>query len=259
MSNGETLYFGAEYFRPFPDPDDVFANRVEEHYEYLLPLATLDLSHLSPEWSGDIHFVLPIEPLDGCVGDNTERYHNYLCRKNWVGYHMENGKCELACDFRFFQRAYYAAHPPTTRLGIRIRDEIPQHYERVKAAFALRGAHYRKYGCLHNCWARQDASGQYDDSDRVGLVHDLGGFSFYGNWAAGTDFPIAFRPHPQVDDDDEVAIPQTSDGRDFVFIGGIATYEFMAENAEYFSVMGGSMLLFYDPREQVALTTFDYS
>src|SRR5262245_39698952 len=104
MSNGVTLYRATAFFQPFPDARCVFANRVEEHSQFLLPLATLSLSYLSPNWGGDIHFIMPIEPCPGrgVVGERSREYHNYLCRPNWVGYRMIDNRCELACDFRFF-------------------------------------------------------------------------------------------------------------------------------------------------------------
>ncbi|MEX0724712.1 MAG: hypothetical protein WD065_00500, partial [Planctomycetaceae bacterium] len=116
---GEILYTTTDYFRPFPDPHDVFADHVEEHAEYLLPAGTLSLSHISSEWSGEIHFLLPIEPVPG-FGVPFEKsipYHNYLCRPNWFGYHLRENKAQLAADFRIFHKAFYAENLPDDRIA----------------------------------------------------------------------------------------------------------------------------------------------
>lgn len=242
--NGETLYQRTDYFRPFPEPAEVFASRVAAHAEYLLPLASVDLSHLKPEWEGPIHFVIPIEPCDGVVGEGAAEFHNYLCRDNWIGYRMIDGRYDLACDFGFFRK-----------------DALADHYQKVRSGYDLRAAHFRAHGCLHHAWAKQDASGQYDDTDRVALACTLGGVSLDGNWSNLGNFPIS-SDDVYIDSDGEEwrrASPQTEDGRSFEFIGSISMYHFIAENPDYTCLLGGNVLLFYDPREKVALTTFDWS
>ena len=36
-------------------------------------------------------------------------------------------------------------------------------------------------------------------------------------------------------------------------------YHYIAENPDYTCILGGDLLLFYDPQDSVALTTFDWS
>lgn len=241
---GETLYQGTDYFHPFPNVQDVFASRIDEHAEYLLPLASVDLSHLNPEWAGCIHFVAPIEPEDGVVGDETQEFHTYLCRDNWVGYRIVEGRYELACDFGFFRKG-----------------SLRSHYEKARAGFELRKTHFREHARLHNAWAESLADGQFDDDDRVALVRKLGGPSLSGNWSELENFPIS-RDRTYVDQNGEewpCAHPKTEDGRTFEFIGCIPMYHYIAENPDYTSILGGDLLLFYDPKDNLALTTFDWS
>lgn len=35
-------------------------------------------------------------------------------------------------------------------------------------------------------------------------------------------------------------------------------YHYIAENSDYTSMLGGDLLLFYDPKDKFALTTFDW-
>jgi len=69
--NGEILYRETPYLRMFPAAPEVFVNRVEEHAEFLLPVATRLPKQLSDGWDGQIHLVLPIEPCG--VMANSER------------------------------------------------------------------------------------------------------------------------------------------------------------------------------------------
>ena len=159
--NGETLFQQTGYFHPFPDARDVFASRVQEHAEYLLPLASVELSHLAHQWNGRIHFVAPIEPYDGVLGEDTEDFHNYLCRENWVGYRIIDGKYDLACDFRFFQKAYYANCPPKGRTLKKRYEALGLHYERTRwprtpgDSFARTGMHSSRLGEKESCRAIQ--------------------------------------------------------------------------------------------------------
>jgi hypothetical protein len=197
--HGETLLQETVYFHPFPAPEDVFARDVQRHSEFLLPLATVDLSHLSPNWDGKLHFVLPIEPNDGVVGEETKPYHNYLCRDNWIGYNVVSNKYELACDFGFFLKSH--DNVPSGRRALQARQALETHYERVCEGFRLRRSHFQEQRCMHNAWARKKRSGGYADADRVALVRDLGGVSLGGNWAQSGDFPLSRYDH--VDDQGE--------------------------------------------------------
>jgi hypothetical protein len=276
MGEGETLRRQTEYFRPFPDTQDVFTDRVDEHCEYLLPLATVSLNRLSPEWSGEVHFVMPIEPAPGWgeVGERSKEYHNYLCRPNWIGYRMSNNRFELACDFRYFHKAYFESHPPGDQLASAEAAELPSHYERTRNEYEHRRQFFRQHGLLR--WSSQPYTESFprpddDESVILALVESLGGESTETNWTA-TDFPLSKYPPSLTSEDDAamlaslrhlglnlenspglpIVVPKTEDGRDFRYIGFI-------DMGSYVGDTDGGLLLFYDHRDRVALTTFDWT
>ena len=148
--NGQTLYGATDFYRPFPDPNDVFASNIPEHCEYLLPVGTLSLSHVSPDWSGCIHYIVPIEPVGGwgALGDKSTAYHNHLCRPDWLGYRLLGDQCELLCDFHFFHKAYYSVHPPGSDFEKREAAELPTHYARTRQEFSAIRTHFQKHGTL---------------------------------------------------------------------------------------------------------------
>lgn len=256
--NGKTLYRETSYLRAFPDAADVFASRVKKHAEYLLPVATLSLKRLSRMWDGVIHFVLPIEPCGGygCAGEESKPYHNYLCRPNWIGYRMVGNKLELACDFRFFHKAYYANNPPQTETRKQEAEEIEAHYRRTRQEFKRHAEFFKEHGWL--CQSPEKRTGLKKDQEwmRVSLVRDLGGVSFGGNWSSSRDFPMSRYPD-QFEDlgkvyDSERVLPRTEDGRDFHYVGEVEMWNYIGDT-------NGVLVLFFDPKERVALTTIDWT
>jgi len=257
---GETLYTATKYFRPFPEPEVVFAGDVARHAEFLLPLASVDLSHLSRDWSGWLHFVTPIEPEEGMVGSEAGPYYNYLCRENWVGYHIRDGKYEFATDFRYFQKSRQDEQQPAAEgAPDKARLSLAVHYEDMKGGYNVQKANFHERGCLHHAWAKRGFFG-YKNSDRVQLVKDLGGVSREANWSNLDNFPLS-SPGNWVDEegtDWRLVCPLTEDGRLFTYIGMVSVNEYVRPNPD-FRGMDADLHLFYDPVGRIALTTFDFS
>jgi hypothetical protein len=251
----KVLFGDSDYYRAFPDPKDVFARRVRGHAAALLPVGSLSLGFLSPRWNGLIHFLLPVEPVGGCGRAGEEganEFGNYLCRPNWVGYRLTGNKCELACDLRFFRKALYADRVPQTAEERAEAEELERHYRREHEEFDRRAAFYREHGWLCQ-WPDQWTGAKRDvKSLRAALVRDLGGTSWHGNWANSGDFPKSKYPAVREGYDTFRAYPRTEDGRDFHFVGSVEMWNYLGDT-------NGTLLLFYDPEQQVALTTVDWS
>lgn len=250
----KALFGDTDYYEAFPDPKDVFARNVRGHRVALLPVGSLSLGHLSPEWDGLIHFLLPVEPAGGCglAGKAPNKFRTYLCRPNWVGYRLRGDKCELACDPRFFRKALYADRPPRSPAERAEAEELGRHYGRAHEDFDRRAAFYREHGWL--CQWPEEWSGKKKDvkSSRVALVRDLGGVSWDGNWANSGDFPKSEYPTVREGYDTFKVCPRTADGRDFHFVGSVEMWNYLGDT-------NGTLLLFYDPVERVALSTVDWS
>ena len=238
--SGETLFKSTSYFKPFPDPSDVFGGDVDEHRNHLLPLATLDLSYINANWSGLIHFVTPaFQTENGWSGP----YHTHYCRGLWLGFNINNDKLKLECNFKYFKT------PNTT-------DER-KWYRKANEGFALCERHFREHQSLHNPWAKQQ-QGQYNDDDRVELVDDLGGHPFHSNWS-DPRFPLVDGKIERDDfgDEMETVFPLTHDNRPFSYIGSMRIYHYVAENENYTSALSGTLMLFYDHTLKIALTTVE--
>ncbi len=230
-----TIFEASEDFCAFPQPEDVFAERVAEHAELLLPLATVDLALVDPELEGTVHFILPIEPDEGCVGEGGDAAFNSLCRENWLGYRYSGGRCVVATGFDFFLLPRLRG--ASTRLA-----DLNAHYAETRAGFARQRAEFQERGALYHPGLEPSAE------NRVALAA-LGGHAPGGNWTV-TDFPLVRTTGGAADR--ASPLPLTEDGRAFRYIGAVDAYRYALTH-------DCALLLFFDPETRTALTTFDWS
>lgn len=229
----------------FPSPGDVFGNEVPTHSEFFLPMMTIDVRDFGFATTEILHFVQPIEPYDGYVGDDTTRYHNDYCRENWVGYSVKEGKYTFTADFRFFQRRYIPSHPEykTEFYGVpdyidSLEADLESHYEQQRAEYAQKKAEY--------------ANGEFD---RPYLAEntEIGGRPFSGNWAVSSEMPLEHEDDLMDGDTvpDRYAHPLTPSNTRYRYIGRTQAWLFGAGDC--------TTLLFYDDERSIAVSTFDFT
>ena len=223
-----------------PSADAVFT-RPDYHARYLLPLMSLELSDVFDDLSGPIHFINPIEPYDGCIGEFTEPYRTYYCRDNWISFKLKDGLYECEAPEAFFAKHYYETHPfaddVNPRLIERQVEDLNAHYHKTRAEYAE--------------W-RQTLSQDLDAAlDRLEIrPESFGGRPFDQNWAHCSSFPLVTDKEdvPGRSFPDQFHYPLTEDGRRFRYIGYVGAFDWVC-----------AIHLFYDPVEQRALQTFDWT
>ena len=236
------LYEATEFFTPFPDPESVFSRDVDAHCGYLLPLATIDLSHIDPRVEGRAHFIQPIEPWDGVVGQGGDAYFTYYCRENYVGYRYDaSGRCELDTDFEYFAFARSSDDPP-----------LCEYYKDVRSGFSKARHHFHAHGGLHGRYGRPP----YKPADRVELTKYIGDPSSGGNWPETVRFPMHWGTTLIDGEEVQHIVPLTEDGRPLLFVGQLPSYNWVLTER---CALGCDLLLFYDPQTRTGLTTFDWS
>ena len=225
--------------RLFPEAEEVFLDNVDEHRKYLLPLATIDLSEIDSSWSGPLHFVQPIEPYDGAVGEETQEFHNYYCRHNWVAYSVENGKYQLLSTFDFFQKKYIELFPDFRDwfYGVdqyleTLPEDLDKHYEKTEKNYLQAKHDYQTHKLNFKDFTEELS---------------LGGKAHENNWSVCTDFPL----ETEVEGESTFIHPLTEDGDRFRYIGYIESYVFKASSC--------GLLLFYNHEKKIALTTFEWT
>ncbi len=232
------------FLRPFPDPSEVFCEPASQYAKHMHPLVSVDLSAIHPQWNGWIHFVSPLEPYEGCIGDATAPYHNAYLRANWIAFKREDGRYRLLGDFRYFLLENSPDDPEVKELYEGHRADLEAHYAEQQASYEAKKACFLQHGALYHTWAQAQADGTYAKKDQINLIDQLGGKTGNRNWVSTSDFPVKIH--------DEDSRPITPDGRCYEFIGYVAGYNYRQDGAD-------AIVLFYDPQTDVALLTFDYT
>jgi hypothetical protein len=244
--NGTTLFAESEYFKVFPDPKTVFASSIDKHLRHFLPLATVELSKVNPEWSGKVHFIVPIGPKDSAVGETTTEFHTYYSCFNWVGFQYQHDRCSYIGDWRML-----------------VTDSDPEFYHAAVDGYETAKNHFKENKALHYVSETPDKNGDFFDSNRPRqLVEQLGGECYDANWANMGNFNITrfgswFEMYNGELEEEQKIRPLTQDGRPFEYIGFInADYYNMNKKTDY---TWTESLLFYDPVSKISLVTFDWT
>lgn len=275
-----------EFIRPFPEAADVFSGDVERYFRHLLPLVSIDLARVNPQWSGWIHLVNPCEPADGMIGDSTTQYHNAYLQTNWVAFRLdEHDRYELLGDWRYF----YLENPELNRPDPQFQREQEQgmaamqdlfasidktipgfseaakrervSYPRYESAYAQMEAHYaeqhegyaaarRRYqahGKLFSVNQYPRDKASFAREPSGNFLEQLGGTAVGSNWV-DTDGGVQL----VVDEEWNDVYPVGPTGRRFHFVAHVPGWNYCKSGAD-------SILLFYEPVERIAWLTFDWT
>jgi len=234
MTEEVLLKTATEYFYPFPDPETVFAVEAGRHTELFLPLCTLDLSHFNKDWKGLCPVVSTVEPcVEGLFGEHASEHHTYYCRDNWIGFELIENRLRYLGDWRLFTD-----------------NENQSYYRAVFEGFERAKTHYKKMGYL-GPYTFRDENGEWEKEERAVELAWVGGKSVEGNWAHTTNFPFK--------NNGSEAFPLTEDGRLFEYLCGIDVSAFIYGDNEAEWAMGCTLIVFYDPKEHIILTTFEWT
>lgn len=249
----------------FPSPDDVFVPEQAGLARYLDPLVTIDLALVNPAWSGRVHLLSPVEPVDGHVGEDAEDHWTDLVRENWLGFALEGDRYRFLAAPEYFRHARLAADPrvqafpdmqnPPPREAVRefhqarraheAWTELEEHYAAERESLAQAKAHQTEHGTL--CMVPLREPHVHQD---LPVLEQLGGTaSARENWVEAVDFPV------EIDDDageDGAAWPVGPDGERFELVAAVPGYHYRRTGA-------GSILLFFEPASRTVLLTFDWS
>jgi hypothetical protein len=210
------------HMKAFPAPEEVFAGDVAAHRKVLQPLLSIDASAVDPSWSGKLHFVTPIEPYDGLLGEDADDYYKDSVQLNWIAFRVSESKYEFLGDFRYFA---INRDPDQFLTDVYIDKE---------ASYAESKRYFAETGELRAPLNREMAVEWFDQ---------IGGDAYDGNWAA---FGL------EVDAEDGMAHPLTPDGRRFRLVGALTGFHYRKECAD-------GILLFFDAKTSTAVLTFDWT
>ena len=216
----------------FPEASTVFSAAQPWLEKYLLPLASFDLASLDPAL-GDVrlHFIKPVEPDNGCIGDEAWATHTDYCCENWLCFHLEDDG-----TYRFLAEEDYFIGENTPPNAQKYFAEVRASYQQIKQL-------YRESGVVVQ-WL--------DDNNlpRLGGPPEFLPYFYQGNWST-TEPPAAFTTGEDYDNWDEEADIRYQ-GRRFICIATSASYDWGEGGAD-------TIFLLYEPHSRLVLMTFDYT
>jgi hypothetical protein len=228
-------------FKLIPNPEKVFFENIEKHSQVLFPLLTIELNDIEPTLNGLIHFILPFEPND-TIGLETNKYHTYNSRCNWLAYRIKNGKCVLEADFNFLQFNYIKSHLDFKDhfCGVdnylsNLPKDLDEELIKLKSNYLKIKEQYTSYSEVPNKFLKY-----FDKYPEP--FNDI-----------GSSFPS------KINSADNIAYPLTEDGRVYKYIGqlDVTDFSFYDDNRKLVSLNADfNIVMYYDPVEQIVLNTF---
>ena len=66
-----------DHLQAFPKAEDIFTKDQQWLKNHFLPLMSIDLAEINPDWAGKkVYMLCPSEANIGYMGGNTTEYHN---------------------------------------------------------------------------------------------------------------------------------------------------------------------------------------
>ena len=89
MTTREEIQELNDHLQAFPKAEDIFVKEQPWLKNHFLPLMSIDLAEINPEWAGQkVYMLAPFEPYEGYIGDNTTEYHNEYTAPNWLAFRL---------------------------------------------------------------------------------------------------------------------------------------------------------------------------
>jgi hypothetical protein len=218
--------------RPFPNLEDVFETVTDDIRELYLPAVSIDASVVDPSWTGPLHFVMPVEPFDGGLGEYASDAHeNHYCRHNLIGFRRgASGRYQPLADPLFFtincarkNSGLFQIEPHLD--SYETLSEAEEFYAMVHASFADTQTHFESTGQLPQTFGKPSP-----------WIYDLGG-------VAPAKALQTFVPDGR---------PLSPEGRAFRFVGDLNTYAFRRNGSDAF-------YMFFDPVDEIAWFSLAFS
>ncbi len=223
------------YLTLLPENEDVFAPDSAFLTKHLLPLVSIDLSAVNPEWRGKIHLVNPIEPHDCYIGSYTEEFHNEFAAENWFLLQLdENNHYQWLGNREYF----YLENPDCDKY-------LKKQSQEMYADYKLLKQHFIETGKIINQLHINDA-----DISPCIFIERLGGEASRSNWHTPINryFHVT---HINIDIDEEITIHDFS-GLKYNFIASVAGWNYCIHGPD-------TILMFYQPETKRVLFTFDWT
>ena len=162
----ENITIPEPYLTLLPENEIVFAPESAFLVKHLLPLVSIDLSAINPQWQGNVHLVNPIEPYECYIGSETIEFADQYANENWFILQLnDKNQYEWLGNKNYFQ----LENPDCDQDLKQHSQEMHQDYLEVKARFKAIGK------------IISSSAMEYKSDSPTTLLDQLGGEVDYGN------------------------------------------------------------------------------
>ena len=235
-----------DHLQVFPKAEDIFVKEQLWLKNHFLPLMSIDLAEINPDWAGQkVYMLCPFEGNQSCIGGKTTEYHNEYTAPNWLAFRLtDDNKFEFLGEEGYFERTAIH-HWDFDSEEEKELQEMQEGYEKNKINF-------EKYGLL--------VSLQYPEYNGkpnfTKFLDHLGGDILSGNWQGAIDYgqyPKAFDMKLEYENQSSPDwIKISYQGNPFYFIADTASYDWCKGHID-------GIIMLYEPVSRIVLFTFDYS
>ena len=228
------------YLTLLPENEDVFAPDNTFLAKHLLPLVSIDLAAINPDWRGKIHLVNPIEPADCYIGSYTEAFYNQFAAENYFILQLdENNHYQWLGEKRYFilenenhaEICFNQMQPHS--------DQMHKDYLEVKARFKETG----------KMTSTDHFINQYAEPNT--LLNWIGGEFSASNYMSPLDQYFDLQIIEKRADHEEVHI-YDKQGNRYYFIACASSWQYCTSGAD-------DILMYYQPETKRVLFTFDWT
>lgn len=243
MKQIQNITTAQPYLTILPNNEAVFAASDSFLAKHLLPLISIDLSFINPEWQGHIHLLNPTEPYDGSIGMYTEEFHNEFTNENWFILQLDENNCyRWLADKNYFileneKHPEFSKNFSYSQTMLREHEQLRQDYQKNNIVISRMNA-------IH------------PDAKPSVLINFLGGEARDGNWCYPIEEHLTLQHFDlsQLGEKYSTRLIQVFDqnGRRYYFIASATAYEYSSHGAD-------DILMFYQPETKRVLFTFDWT
>ncbi len=244
MQQTQNITTAQPYLTILPENDQVFAASDMFLAKHMLPLVSIDLSVINPEWQGLIHLVNPVEPADCYIGDYTPEYHNDFAGQNWFILQLdENNHYQWLGQRQYFILENDNHHELCFGQMQPHSEAMHKDYLKVKARFKETGEMIST-SCL-----KFDL--EFRQTHPNILLNWIGGEFSVSNYISPLDQYFDLKIIDRRTDDEEVHI-YDKQGRRYYFIACASGWQYCTSGAD-------DILMYYQPETKRVLYTFDWT
>ena len=246
MTTREEIQELNDHLQAFPKAEDIFVKEQQWLKNHFLPLMSIDLAEINPDWTRQkVYMLCPFEPYGGYIGDNTTEYHNEYTAPNWFAFRLtDDNKFEFLSKEGYFERT--AIHHWD------FNSEEEKEFQEMKEKYLQNKEGFAEYGYI--------PSRSYKDKEgnihKGNLLDILGGHIIGGNWVgtiSSKEYPKAFDMKLEYENQSSPDwIKISYQGNPFYFIADTASYNWCGGHID-------GIIMLYEPVSRIVLFTFDYS